>query len=160
MTLDELYPHWDDLHQEFVETVAGLKEWQLETMPGPGGRSLQEILLGFIRAERYWVGHLVSGFPSIARRPPISPTVPRLPKRLKPPVLFPRRCWPRSALMASGPCEPSPVTRQPTATKPTVLSAGCSGRCWNRKSSAGVRPRSVWKTRKRGGKADNGEQTD
>jgi len=63
MTLDELYPYWDDSHQEFVEVVEGLKEWQLESVPGPSGRSLHQILLEFIRAERYWVGHLVSGYP-------------------------------------------------------------------------------------------------
>ena len=63
MTLDELYPYWDDSHQEFVDTVEGLREWQLESVPGPSGRSLHQILLDFIRAERYWVGHLVNGFP-------------------------------------------------------------------------------------------------
>ena len=63
MTLDELYPYWDDSHQDFVDTVEALREWQLETVPGPSGRSLHQILLDFIRAERYWVGHLVSGYP-------------------------------------------------------------------------------------------------
>ena len=63
MTLDELFPYWDDSHQEFVETVTALKEWQLESVPGPSGRSLHQILLDFIRAERYWVGHLVNGYP-------------------------------------------------------------------------------------------------
>ena len=61
MKWEELYPWWDDAHQELVETVELLKEWQLEAEPGPSGRSLRQILLEFVRAERYWIGHLVAG---------------------------------------------------------------------------------------------------
>ena len=39
-----------------MEAVELLKEWQLESEPGPGGRSLRRILLEFVRAERYWIG--------------------------------------------------------------------------------------------------------
>ena len=83
MTLDELYPYWDDSHQEFLEAVGSLKEWQLESVPGPGGRSLHQIVLDFIRAERYWVGHLVNGYPEY--RPQIAdyPDGPALAEALK-----------------------------------------------------------------------------
>ena len=40
-----------------------LKEWQLDSDPGPGGRTLQEIVLEFIRAERFWIGQIVAGYP-------------------------------------------------------------------------------------------------
>ncbi len=62
MKLDELYSYWDTAHQELVETVELLKEWQLDTEPGPGGRSLRQIILDFVRAERFWIGHIVAGF--------------------------------------------------------------------------------------------------
>jgi len=52
-------------------------------MPGPGGRSLQEILLGFIRAERYWVGHLVSGFPEYRPQAADFPDGPALAEAIK-----------------------------------------------------------------------------
>ena len=61
MKLEELYPWWEDSHQELVETVELLREWQLDTDPGPSGRSLRQILLGFLRAERYWIAHLAAG---------------------------------------------------------------------------------------------------
>jgi len=83
MTLDELYPYWDDSHQEFVEVVEGLKEWQLESVPGPSGRSLHQILLEFIRAERYWVGHLVSGYPEYRPQAADFPDSPALAEALK-----------------------------------------------------------------------------
>lgn len=83
MTLDELYPYWDDSHQEFVETVTGLSEWQLESVPGPGGRSLHQILLDFIRAERYWVGHLVSGYPEYRPQAEDFPDGPALAEALR-----------------------------------------------------------------------------
>ncbi len=83
MTLDELYSYWDDSHQELVEAVEGLKEWQLESVPGPGGRSLHEILLGFLRAERYWVGHLVAGFPEYRPQAHEFPDGPSLAEALK-----------------------------------------------------------------------------
>jgi len=60
--LDGLYPHWDDVHLELVDAVGLLKEWQLDSDPGPGGRTLREIVLDFVRAERYWVGHLAAGY--------------------------------------------------------------------------------------------------
>ena len=62
MKLDDLYPHWDDAHQELVDTVALLRDWQVDTEPGPGGRSLRQIILDFVRAERFWAGHLAAGF--------------------------------------------------------------------------------------------------
>ncbi|MGI4787336.1 MAG: DinB family protein [Janthinobacterium lividum] len=83
MTLDELYPYWDDSHQEFVEAVTLLKEWQLDTVPGPGGRSLHQILLDFIRAERYWVGYLVNGFPEYRPQIVDFPDGPALAEALK-----------------------------------------------------------------------------
>jgi hypothetical protein len=83
MTLDELHPFWDDSHQEFVETVELLKEWQLESVPGPGGRSLHQILLEFIRAERYWVGYLVNGFPEYRPQAADFPDGPALAEALK-----------------------------------------------------------------------------
>ena len=83
MTLDELYPYWDDSHQEFVDTVEGLREWQLETVPGPSGRSLHQILLDLIRAERYWVGHLVNGFPESRPQAADFPDGPALAEALK-----------------------------------------------------------------------------
>ena len=61
MKLEELYPWWEDSHQELVEAVELLREWQLDTDPGPSGRSLRQILLGFLRAERYWIAHLAAG---------------------------------------------------------------------------------------------------
>ena len=62
MTLDALYPYWEGAHDDFVEAVGLLKEWQLDTDPGPGGRTLREIIVAFVRAERYWVGQLVAGY--------------------------------------------------------------------------------------------------
>lgn len=62
MKLDDLSPYWETAHDEFVELVGELKEWQLETEPGPGGRTLREIILDFVRAERYWAGHIVAGY--------------------------------------------------------------------------------------------------
>jgi len=66
--LEELYPYWNDAHLELVDAVGLLKEWQLDSDPGPGGRSLREILLDFVRAERYWIGHLVAGYPEYRPR--------------------------------------------------------------------------------------------
>lgn len=63
MKLQELYPYWDDAHLELVDTVQLLKEWQLDSDPGPAGRDLREILLDFVRAERYWIGYLIAGYP-------------------------------------------------------------------------------------------------
>lgn len=62
MTLDELYPYWEGGHDDFVEAVGLLRDWQLDTDPGPSGRTLREIILEFVRAERYWVGQLVAGY--------------------------------------------------------------------------------------------------
>lgn len=69
MKWEELYPWWDDAHQELVETVELLKEWQIDVEPGPGGRSLREILVDFVRAERFWIGHLVAGYAEYRPQP-------------------------------------------------------------------------------------------
>jgi uncharacterized damage-inducible protein DinB len=59
--LDDLYPYWDQSHQDLVESVELLKEWQLEAEPGPSGRSLRQIIVDFVRAERFWIANLVAG---------------------------------------------------------------------------------------------------
>ncbi len=74
MKLDELYPFWDGAHDDLVETVELLTEWQLDTEPGPGGRSLRQIILGFVRAERFWIGQLVAGHAEYRPRPEDFPT--------------------------------------------------------------------------------------
>lgn len=74
MKLDELYPYWDAAHEDLVETVGLLNEWQLDTEPGPGGRSLRQIILEFVRAERFWIGQLVAGFAEYRPRPEDFPT--------------------------------------------------------------------------------------
>ena len=74
MKLDELYPYWEAAHDDLIETVALLTEWQLDTEPGPGGRSLRQIILEFVRAERFWVGHLVAGYAEYRPRPGDFPT--------------------------------------------------------------------------------------
>ncbi len=82
MKLEELYPYWADAHLELVEAVGLLKEWQLDSDPGPGGRSLREIVLDFIRAERYWIGHLVAGYPEYRPRQEDFPEGPSLAEAL------------------------------------------------------------------------------
>jgi uncharacterized damage-inducible protein DinB len=67
--LDALYPYWETAHDDLVETVGLLREWQLDTEPGPGGRSLRQIILDFVRAERFWIGHLVAGHLDYRPRP-------------------------------------------------------------------------------------------
>ncbi len=83
MKLSDLYPWWEDSHQELVEAVELLKEWQLETEPGPGGRSLHRILLEFIRAERYWISHLAAGHAEYRPRPEDYPDGKALAEALK-----------------------------------------------------------------------------
>ena len=82
MTLGELYPYWEEGHDEFVDAVRRLKEWQMDTDPGPGGRTLREIVLDFVRAERYWVGQLVAGYTEYRPRLEDFPDAPTLAEAL------------------------------------------------------------------------------
>ena len=74
MKLEELYPYWEAAHEDLVEAVELLTEWQLDTEPGPAGRSLRQIVLSFVRAERFWVGQLVAGYAEYRPRPDDYPT--------------------------------------------------------------------------------------
>lgn len=83
MKWDELYPWWGDAHEELVEVVELLKEWQMDAEPGPSGRSLREIVLDFVRAERYFIGHLAAGYTEYRPKPEDFPDAASLAEALK-----------------------------------------------------------------------------
>ena len=61
MKLDELYPYWQDTHDELLETVAYLTEDQIDARPQSGTKNIRDILLDLGTTERLWISHLVAG---------------------------------------------------------------------------------------------------
>jgi uncharacterized damage-inducible protein DinB len=59
--LDELYPYWQDAHDELLEAVSLLTDDQLGDKPQANTVSIRDILLDLVATERYWVTHLVAG---------------------------------------------------------------------------------------------------
>ena len=61
MRIDELYPYWDDVHQDLLGTLEGLTEEQLEFRPRDCAYSIHQIVLDFAYQEQYLISHLVGG---------------------------------------------------------------------------------------------------
>lgn len=61
MRLGELYPYWNDAHEELLEVLGALGSEQLEARPRDGAPSIRDMTLDFLHHERYWVSHLVGG---------------------------------------------------------------------------------------------------
>lgn len=62
MRLEEIYPYWDHVHQRLLETLEYVTDAQLEYRPHPMADSIRDIVLGFLKVERYWVGALIAGY--------------------------------------------------------------------------------------------------
>jgi hypothetical protein len=62
MRLEELYPYWSYTHQQLLDTLEYLTDAQLDYRPYPQAESIQDIVLRFIRDERFWIGALVAGY--------------------------------------------------------------------------------------------------
>ncbi len=62
MRLEELYPYLGYAHQQLLDTLEYLTDAQLDYRPHPQADSIQDIVLRFIRDERFWVGALIAGY--------------------------------------------------------------------------------------------------
>jgi uncharacterized damage-inducible protein DinB len=63
MALDELYPYWEDVHQDFVDLLVFVPDEQLDAKQDHEARSIKQIVLHFVNEERFWIGHLVAQHP-------------------------------------------------------------------------------------------------
>lgn len=61
MKLRDLYPYWLEAHQELLDMAAYLTETQLDARSPDGARSIRDLLVDFLYAERYGIAHLVGG---------------------------------------------------------------------------------------------------
>jgi uncharacterized damage-inducible protein DinB len=62
MRTDELYPYWDEVHAELIESVGYLDEDQIDAHPHDGAHSIKQIVLKFVEVEREYAQHLAGGF--------------------------------------------------------------------------------------------------
>jgi len=62
MKLAELYPYWNDTHEDFVETVELLTTAQLRAAPYPRAQNIGDLLVQFLFDERYYTAHLIGGY--------------------------------------------------------------------------------------------------
>jgi len=62
MRVDDLYPFWDAVHEDFVDTVSFLTTDKLDARPFDKAVTIRQIILRFIEAERYWLAHVVGGY--------------------------------------------------------------------------------------------------
>ncbi|MGO8672017.1 MAG: hypothetical protein ACLQVD_11700 [Capsulimonadaceae bacterium] len=61
MRIAELYPYWDDVHEDLIGCLEYLDAGRVETKPHPGASSIRQIVLEFAEAERFYGAHLVTG---------------------------------------------------------------------------------------------------
>src|SRR5579883_50501 len=65
MTIAELYPYWNDAHEEFLLELEFIDEDHWNDKPAHlGGGSIRQLVLHLIEAERYWIGQIAQGGPS------------------------------------------------------------------------------------------------
>lgn len=62
MRIDELYPYWEDVHQELIERIEFLSEDAIDARPHGGAMSIRQLVLQFAESERFFVAHLAGGF--------------------------------------------------------------------------------------------------
>jgi uncharacterized damage-inducible protein DinB len=62
MRTNELYPYWDEAHEELIETIEYLDEDQVDDRPHDGADSIKQIVLRFVETERLYAQHLAGGF--------------------------------------------------------------------------------------------------
>ena len=71
MTLDELYPYWQDVHDELIDVLEFSDETRWREKPAhQAGLNIRQIVLRLIQTEQEWIGHVAQGFP----RYPFSPS--------------------------------------------------------------------------------------
>jgi hypothetical protein len=61
MRIEDLYPYWNEVHEELIERVGCLTADQLDIRPHDGARSIRDIVLEFVFLERFFGAHLVAG---------------------------------------------------------------------------------------------------
>jgi len=62
MRTDELYPYWNEVHEELIEAVEYLDEDQVDERPHDGAQSIKQLVLKFVEVEREYAQHLAGGF--------------------------------------------------------------------------------------------------
>ncbi len=62
MKLSDLYPYWDDAHDELLTTLHALDNERLNYKPMAGTSTVRQLALQLLADERFWVAHLVAGF--------------------------------------------------------------------------------------------------
>ena len=62
MQTKDLYPYWDEMHEELVENVEYLDEDQIDARPHDGASSIKQLVLKFVEVERFHAQHLAGGF--------------------------------------------------------------------------------------------------
>ncbi len=64
MTTEDLYPYWDDVHDEMIELLEWLPIAAWEYRPQTqDARSVRQIVLHLIEQERFWMVHLAQEGP-------------------------------------------------------------------------------------------------
>ncbi len=64
MTTEELYPYWDEVHDELIELLEWLplKAWEYRPA-AQDAQSIRQIVLHVIDRERYWIAHIAQEGP-------------------------------------------------------------------------------------------------
>lgn len=62
MRTDELYPYWDEVHDDLIEIVEYLDEDAVDARPHDGADSIRQLVLRFVEVERQYAQHLAGGF--------------------------------------------------------------------------------------------------
>lgn len=64
MTIEELYPYWNDAHEELLLELERLEEARWNDKPAHfKGGSVRQLVLHLIESERFWIGHIAQGGP-------------------------------------------------------------------------------------------------
>jgi len=62
MRTDELYPYWNEVHEDLIDAIGYLDEDQVDDTPHDGARSIKQLVLKFIETERFYAQHLAGGY--------------------------------------------------------------------------------------------------
>ena len=65
MKIKDLYPYWNDAHEEFLLELERIDEQRWTEKPAHlGGGSIRQLVLHLIETERYWIGQIAMEGPA------------------------------------------------------------------------------------------------
>jgi uncharacterized damage-inducible protein DinB len=64
MTIEEIYPYWNDAHADLIFALEQIDEAYWSEKPPGLNKSIRQIVLNLIEREHYWIGQIAQGRPA------------------------------------------------------------------------------------------------